>query len=90
MSLCLFSSCRALCVYSKENKGTKKNIEKAEKGKNTRLVNEGCAHASYVCVYVNVLYTSAADSVPNGELLEAGSRSVIPSVHCIVDIKVCY
>lgn len=43
-----------------------------------------------MCVRANVLYTNIPDSVPNGELIEAGSTSVISSLLCIGDIKLCY
>lgn len=40
-----------------------------------------------VCVCASVLYTNTPDSMSNGELIEAGSTSVIFSLLCIGDIK---
>lgn len=40
-----------------------------------------------MCVCSNVLHTNTPDSVSNGELIEAGSTSVISSLLCIGDIK---
>lgn len=43
-----------------------------------------------VCVCSSVLHTNTPDSVSNGELIEAGSTSVISSLLCIGDTKLCY
>lgn len=44
----------------------------------------------YVLACANVLHTNAPDSESNGELIEAGSTSLISRLLCIGDIKLCY